>query len=124
MENAGVELEERLETLGWGTLLLVIGTIWLMPEESVPPGSWLIAAGLILLGINVIRRVKRIPTSGFSTVVGLVALFAGLRALLDLDLPLFPVALIVMGGWILLKSMMQKGSAGPLVTIRDRPTHG
>ena len=42
-------LNRRLEGIGWGVLLISIGTIWLLPEKQVPQGSWLIAAGLILL---------------------------------------------------------------------------
>ncbi len=38
-------LNRRLEGFGWATLLIVIGTICLLPESQVPHGSWLIAAG-------------------------------------------------------------------------------
>ncbi len=104
-------MDERLESLGWGVLLVVIGTIWLMPERIVPPGTWLIAAGVIILGVNAIRYLKKIPTRGFSMLVAVVALFAGLRTLLDVDLPLFPVALIVIGVWILVKRLAERASA-------------
>ncbi len=95
--------DQRLETLGWGVLLVVVGTIWLMPEKWTPPGTWLIAAGLILLGLNGIRYFKGISMSAFSLVAGAIALAAGLGALFGLDLPLFAIALIVTGACILLK---------------------
>lgn len=74
-------LDARLESVGWGVLLITIGTIWLLPEKQIPQGSWLIAAGLILLGLNVIRYFNGIRMSGFSLVLGTLALLAGAEAL-------------------------------------------
>ncbi len=105
------EMDDCLESVGWGVLLVVIGTIWLMPEKILPPGSWLIAAGLIILGLNAIRWLKGIRVRGFGMVVGIVALFAGLRALFDVDLPLFPVALIVIGVWMLAQRLAGRSTA-------------
>lgn len=104
------EMDELLEGLGWGVLLVVIGTIWLMPARIVPPGTWPIAAGLIILGLNAVRYLKGIRMRGFSVAVGMVALFAGVQSLFDLDLPLFPVALIVTGVWMLVKRLVANGS--------------
>ncbi len=106
------ELDERMEGLGWGLLLVVIGTIWLLPDKVVPPGTWLIAAGLIVLGLNAIRYLKGIRVRVFGIVLGAVALFAGLRALFDVELPVFPVALIVIGVWMLVTRLAPNRSAG------------
>ncbi len=92
-----VALERRFEDMGWGVLLLAIGTIWLVPEEHVPHGSWLIAAGLILLGLNAARFFRGIKMSGFSLVAGILALIAGLGEFFGVGVPLFPIALIVVG---------------------------
>ena len=98
-----VALNKRLEDFGWGVLLITIGTIWLLPEKQVPQGSWLIAAGLITLGLNAIRYFNGIKMVGFSLVVGGLALFAGLGAFFSLKLPLLAIALIVIGACSLLK---------------------
>ncbi|MBZ5679756.1 MAG: hypothetical protein LAO24_06600 [Acidobacteriia bacterium] len=103
-------LNKRLEDFGWGVLLVTIGTIWLVPEKQVPQGSWLIAAGLILLGLNATRYFNRIRMSGFSLVAGMLALIAGLSAFFGLKLPLFPIALIVIGVASLLKSLLDRNS--------------
>ncbi len=92
-----VALERRFEDIGWGVLLLAIGTIWLVPEKLVPHGSWLIAAGLILLGLNAARFFRGIRMSGFSLVAGIPALIAGLGEFFGVGVPLFPIALIVIG---------------------------
>lgn len=104
-------LNRRLEDFGWGALLITIGTIWLLPEQQVPQGSWLVAAGIILLGLNAIRYFKGLAMSGFSLVVGILALFAGLGEYYHVKMPLFAIALIVIGACILLKPLAEKKSS-------------
>jgi len=105
-----VALSKRLEDFGWAVLLIAIGTIWLMPEKLIPQGSWLIAAGLIMLGLNAIRYFNGIEMVGFSLVAGILALLAGLGEFFGLTLPLFAIALIVIGVVILLKPLLEKNS--------------
>ncbi len=90
-------LEERLHDFGWGLLLVVVGTILLLPSERVPHGSWLIAAGIILLGLNVVRALYGLRTSGFSLVLGALALIAGLGEFFAVNVPLIAVGLIMIG---------------------------
>jgi drug/metabolite transporter (DMT)-like permease len=108
-----VVLNKRLEDFGWGAILITIGTIGLVPEKQVPHGSWLIVAGLIMLGINAIRYFNGIKMSGFSLVVGILALLAGVGKFLGLNLPLFAIALIVIGVCMLLKPLLEKDSISP-----------
>ena len=109
-----VALNKHLEDIGWGVLLITIGTIWLVPEKLIPQGSWLIAAGLIMLGINAIRYFNGINMRGFSLVAGILALFAGAGAFFSLNLPLFAIALIVIGTCMLLKPLLEKDSISPI----------
>lgn len=103
-------LNRRLEGFGWGALLIVVGTIWLLPESQVPHGSWLIAAGLILLGLNAVRCINGIAMSGFSLIAGFIALTMGVGEFFGLKLPLFAIVLFVVGAGILLKMMLEKDS--------------
>ena len=103
-----VGLSKRLEDFGWAVLLIVIGTIWLMPTNLMPKGSWLIAAGIIMLGLNAIRYFNGIKMVGFSLVAGILALLAGLGEYFGLTLPLFPIALIVIGLVMLIKPFLEK----------------
>src|SRR3972149_2042115 len=75
-------LNKRLESIGWGLFLIMIGGIWLVPDEQVPEGTWLIGAGLIMLGLNLARYLNGIRMSGFTIVLGILALASGLS---DLD---------------------------------------
>jgi hypothetical protein len=106
-----VALERRFDDFGWGVLLIAIGTIWLLPETHVPHGTWLIAAGIILLGLNAARFFSGISMSGFSLVVGILALIAGLGEFFGVGVPLFPIALIVIGALSLLKPLLDKNSS-------------
>ncbi len=110
-ENAKkTALSRRLEGIGWGVLLITIGTIWLLPAKQVPHGSWLIAVGLIMLGLNAVRYLYALAISGFSLAVGILALLAGLGEFYGLNLPLFPIALIGVGACLLLRRLFERDS--------------
>jgi membrane-bound ClpP family serine protease len=105
-----VELDRRLVDVGWGVLLTTIGIVWLLPEKHVPAGSWLIAAGLIMLGLNVIRYFNGIQMSSFSLIVGILAMLAGLGEIFSVDMPLLAIALIAIGAWMLLKPLVERNT--------------
>lgn len=94
------DVGKRLDQVGWGIFLIMIGTIWLVP--SVPQGTWLTGTGILLLLLNAVRFTKGIPWSSVSTALGVLALAAGLGALAGIDLPLFPICLVIIGVGLLL----------------------
>ena len=100
-------LNKRLEGIGWGLFLIMIGGILLVPNEQVPEGTWLIGAGLIMLGLNLARYLNGIRMSGFTIVLGILALASGLSDFAGVDLPLFPILLILIGASILLKPVFE-----------------
>jgi hypothetical protein len=65
---------KRLDQIGWGILLIMIGTIWLAP--AVPQGTGLIATGTLLLVLSAIRYRMGVHWSGVSTALGVLALAA------------------------------------------------
>lgn len=99
------DLNKRLEEIGWGLFLLLGGGILLAPSETLPQGTWLIVAGIILLGLNGARYFYGIKMSGLTLILGCLALAAGLGSLLGVNLPLFAVFLIIIGGFIIIKSL-------------------
>ena len=110
-------LNERLEGIGWAVLLITSGIIWLLPESQVPPGSWLVAAGVILLGLNAVRAAYGIRLNGFSLGVGILALLAGLGDFYNFKLPLVPIVLILIGVFLLLNALRARV---PTSTTRNR----
>ena len=96
-DRRGRGMEGLLDDLGWGSLLVSVGVLWLIPEGLMPRGTWMIAAGLILLLFNAAHYLQRLPVGGLSLAVGTLALIAGIGTALDIHVPMFPIGLIVIG---------------------------
>ena len=102
------ELDRRLESLGWGLFLVMVGGLWLMPETTLPKGTWLVGTGLIILGLAAVRYFNDIRVSGFWTALGVIALGIGIGDVLGLDIPVVPILLIIIGASILLKPLLHR----------------
>jgi len=89
--------EQNLGMFGWGAILIVTGAMWLIPRNMLPEGSWLMSIGLILLGLNAARYSVRKVWNSCSVALGILALGAGVGALLHVSLPLLAIGFIVMG---------------------------
>ena len=107
------DLSKRLEAIGWALFLIMMGGIWLVSNEWVPQGAWLIGAGLIMLGLNVARYLSGIKISGFTIVLGLLALILGVSGFLGAHLPFFSILLILVGAGIVLKRLFEGKSLAP-----------
>ncbi|HNI34283.1 MAG TPA: hypothetical protein PLV93_02735, partial [Microthrixaceae bacterium] len=80
-------LNKRLESIAWGLFLILLGCQAFIPQERVNEGYWSIGVGLILLGLNGARYLNQIRMSGFTTILGLIALVTGIGELAGVDLP-------------------------------------
>jgi len=101
------DLAKRLDDIGWGLFLLLTGLLWLFPETRVPPGTWLIGTGLLLLGLNALRIIMKAPVSRFTVLLGGLALLAGFSALWDVQLPLAAICLILLGLGVLARHLFR-----------------
>jgi len=102
------ELNKRLENISWGLFLIMLGGIWLVPDRFVPEGSWLIGAGFILIGLNIVRYLNQIPMSNFSLILGGAALLIGISDFFQANLPFFPILLIVIGAKLIIQPLIEK----------------
>ncbi len=91
------KLDRMIESMGWALFLIWSGALWIAPDETVPEGLWLIGTGLIILGSMGIRYLYGIKVNGFWTILGFLALGFGISEFFDLNLPVFPVLLIIVG---------------------------
>ena len=107
-------LNKRLKTIGWALFLIMIAGIALVPDERIPKGTWPIGVGLIMLGLNAARYLNGIKMSGFTIVLGILALGSGLGDFLGVDLPLFPILLILIGANIILRPLFEKEQSGAM----------
>ena len=105
MDPGKAELNERLRSTSWALFLIMIGGFWLIPEGQLPHGSWLIGLGVILLGLNAVRYLSGIPMSAVTTILGVIALVAGLGDFAGVDVPVGPVLIILIGASIILRNL-------------------
>ena len=96
-------LNKRLETIGWGLFLIMLGGFALVPDETIPKGAWSIGVGLIMLGLNAARYFYHIRMSGFTTVLGLLALLGGIVELFGKTSLEGAFLLIILGAYLLFK---------------------
>ena len=97
------ELNRRLETISWGLFLIMLGGFALLP--SVKEGTWLIGAGVIMLGLNAVRLALGIRTSGFTLILGTVALLSGIGSVYGIDFPVGPLLIILIGLAIIVRAL-------------------
>lgn len=101
-------LDKRLDAIGWGLFLIMIGGLWLAPDGTVPEGAWLIGVGVIILGLMAIRYLYGIKVNPFWLVLGIIALAFGISSVFGLNIPVLPILLIIIGVNIILKPLLKK----------------
>jgi hypothetical protein len=100
--------DQRLDAIGWGLFLIMIGGVWLAPEGSVPKGAWLIGTGIIILGLMGVRGLYGIRINKFWLVLGVLALAFGASAVYGVNIPVLPILIVLIGLSIVHKSLTQK----------------
>ena len=101
----------KYEIIAWGVFFLWWGIV---EFKCLPHGTGDFGIGLILLGLNAVRSLKGIPTSGWTIALGAFMLVDGLLELagsvlnLPFNLPVFAILLILLG-LILVARQLLKG---------------
>ncbi len=101
-------LNKRLEGIGWGLFLIMLGGFGLVPDETIPKGLWSIGVGVIMLGLNVTRYFYKIKMSGFTTVLGIIAVISGVLELMGMNDLSGAIFLIILGSYLLIKPWFDK----------------
>jgi len=100
------DLNRRLETVGWGLFLIMLGGFALL--KDVPEGTWLIGAGLIMLGLNAVRLLAGIRASWFTLILGTIALLSGLGSVYGIEIPVGPLLIILIGLAIVVRAFQPR----------------
>jgi hypothetical protein len=103
-----VKQNKRLENIGWGLFLVMLGCNMLVPDDVIPGGAWTIGIGLIMLGLNVARYSYGIRMSGFTTFLGILAIISGSAQLLGVDALQGATFFIILGAYLILKPWFEK----------------
>ncbi len=101
-------LNKRLEGIGWGLFLIMLGGFGLVPDETIPKGLWPIGVGVIMLGLNVTRYFYKIKMSGFTTFLGIVAIISGVLDFMGMSDLSGAIFLIVLGSYLIIKPWFEK----------------
>jgi hypothetical protein len=110
MNNTQIQ-NRNFDAIAWGALFIWWGITELV--NFLPAGVGALGVGVILLGMNAARSMNGIPTSRFSTALGILALvwggleLAGSVFNLPFELPIFPILLITLGVLILWPEVMR-----------------
>jgi hypothetical protein len=93
------------DAIAWAAFFILWGVTSLF--TSLPDGIGAMGIGLIMIGLNIARSLTGRPTSGFTTILGILALLLGglemARPLLNLsfELPIFAILLLALGAIML-----------------------
>jgi hypothetical protein len=107
------DLNKRLETAGWGVLLLWSGALMLLPGDlGVLWHMWLVGAGAILLGASVVGRALGLRPTWGTVVLGVVGLVSGIGGLAGVAIPVIGLAVIVFGLLLVITAIRSRVTTG------------
>src|SRR4030043_671200 len=101
-------LNKRLESVAWGLFLIMLGGFALVPDNTIRKGVWSIGIGVIMLGLNAARYFYKIKMSGFTTILGILALAGGIAELLGITSLDAALLLIILGAYLIIKPWFDK----------------
>ena len=101
-------LNKRLETIAWGSFLIMLGGFLFIPEEIIKGGWWSIGIGLLFLGLNWAQNFTGLRMSGFTVVLGILSVFGGVLDLVGFDGVDMPILVIILGAYLILKPYFEK----------------
>ena len=90
-------LDRRLQNISWAFFLIMIGGLWIVPQDKLPKGTWMVGVGIIMLGLNLARYINKIKVSRFTTILGILGVILGVSSFYGLNLPLVPLVVILIG---------------------------
>lgn len=103
IDNEKAALNKNMERMAWGFFLIMLGGFMFLPDNQVPDGMWSIGVGVIMLGLNAARYFNKIRMSGFTTVLGILAVVGGIVQLFGVDGVEGAFLLIILGAYLVLK---------------------
>jgi hypothetical protein len=98
-----------LEAIAWGAFFILWGITEMF--TSLPKGTGAIGIGLILIGLNAARSWIGLPTNGFTSTFGFLALLLGGLELaspflhLSFELPIFAILLLALGVIVVVREL-------------------
>lgn len=95
------DLCRKLDAVGWGVFFVWMGIIMLV--KILPAGVGSIGIGAIILGEAVARFLLKVSISAFWVLMGAIFILAGIGELWAINLPLLPIAFIIVGALLIFR---------------------
>jgi hypothetical protein len=99
------DVARQIDSCAWAVFFIWLGVVML---AGVPWAWFLVGVGILVLGAQIIRQQRNLKIETFGLVIGFIILAAGVWDLLALPLPLMPIILIVLGGYLLWKTLLAR----------------
>jgi hypothetical protein len=105
-----------LDAVAWGVFIVLLGASWIASSYyKIDTGIYLaLGTGLILIALNLTRRVMEIRISKFSLFIGLLALALSLSGIVGYELSFIPTVIVLVGFFIVAEAIQK--------TIHKKPT--
>ena len=102
------ERTRQIDSGAWAVFFIWIGLVML---AGLRWASFLVGVGVLIVGAQAVRRQQGLKIEVSGVIVGLIILAAGVWDLVAVPLPLLPLILIVLGGYLLWKTFSPKTEA-------------
>jgi hypothetical protein len=96
------ERARQIDAVAWAVLIIWVGLVMLM---GVPWAWFLIGVSVLMLGTQMMRRQSNLAAEPFGVAIGLIFFAGGVWDLLELPMPLVPIMLIALGGYLLRRAI-------------------
>ncbi len=98
----------QIDSGAWAVFFIWLGVVML---AGLPWAWFLMGVGVLILGAQLMRQQRNLKIETFAVVIGLIILAAGIWDLLALPLPLMPIVLIALGGYLLWKTLSPRADS-------------
>ena len=98
------DLAHKLSEVGWALFFIWLGLSFL---ANFGGAISLLGIGVIILGMQIIRKAMKLNFEGFWLFIGLLFLLGGVGRVLEVRIPIIPIVLIL-AGMVMLYSIITK----------------
>jgi hypothetical protein len=103
-------LNQRYEAIAWGAILILLSILMFIPGDQ--NNVFLLGIGIILLGLNLVRRASQMAMNWFTVITGAIALALGALSLLwpvtgikaHIEVDPFAILVLAIGLYLLIPS--------------------
>jgi hypothetical protein len=97
--------EQKLDSIGWGLFFIWIGVALFLGFQLQ---TSLVGIGVIILGMQIVRKYFKFKFEMFYVIAGICLIIFNLLKISDINIPIIPIALIVIGCFFIFTSIKKK----------------